>query len=643
MKIKFQALTLQCRKSREVIEFSPQITYIHGKISAGKSSIMRLVDYCLGGDLERTPAISQELVAVNLSAHIGSYDVLFERQAKSNQIQVSWKNDEGESGSVLAPIDAGAKSIWEEHIYNVSDLIFYLACFTPIKVRKSKRDENSALVRLSFRDIMWYCYLIQDHLDSSFYQLKDTFKGLKSRDAMRFITGAYTEKMNELQIEIDSVRNTRYAKAEAVQQLQAFLEEFGYALESDVAQEVNQINIVLQEVQEEQRILQEERRAQTHFADELRHKLRRLSSQLSQDEITLEDLQERISEQESLQAELLSAKFKLARSTSASSVLSGVSFESCPVCGADIKHTSPHLPGTCKLCGRFREEQPEQNIPQAEIVRRDLTTRIDDLSESITHYKGALKRQEDVVSKRQQEKARLDRQLSNELFNYDSSYFSRVREVEQRIATFEERKRGLEKIARMPEAITQFKNEALRLKEKEDQLKRELEAEKKKLTVSESYIQDIEHAYLEALLKVGVPGMSGSDTIEISRRTWMPMIIPEEGDPYNFYNAGSGGKKTLLNVCYGLAVHKVAAEHNLPLPTFLMIDTPMKNIGEDVDKDIFGNFYHYLYELAENSLSQIQFIIIDKEFFAPESDSDLEVIDKFMSPTKPLISYYRGH
>ncbi len=58
MKIKFQKLVLLCKKSEEVIDFSRQITYFHGQISAGKSSIVRLIDYCLGGDLEKTPALS---------------------------------------------------------------------------------------------------------------------------------------------------------------------------------------------------------------------------------------------------------------------------------------------------------------------------------------------------------------------------------------------------------------------------------------------------------------------------------------------------------------------------------------------------------------------------------------------------------
>jgi len=80
MQIWVRALVLQCRQNREVIEFSPQVSFFHGQISAGKSSIARLVDFCLGGKFERTPALAQELVSVELTVSIGKYEAVFQRE-----------------------------------------------------------------------------------------------------------------------------------------------------------------------------------------------------------------------------------------------------------------------------------------------------------------------------------------------------------------------------------------------------------------------------------------------------------------------------------------------------------------------------------------------------------------------------------
>ena len=127
----------------------------------------------------------------------------------------------------------------------------------------------------------------------------------------------------------------------------------------------------------------------------------------------------------------------------------------------------------------------------------------------------------------------------------------------------------------------------------------------------------------------------------------MPYILPESDESlaYTFAGAGSGGKKTLFNVCYALAVHRLASEKGLPLPRFLIIDSPMKNIGTEVNKDIFLALYAYLYDQAVDSLKETQFVILDSEMAEPAVEVDfrdrLMVLDDPEHP--PLIPYYKGH
>lgn len=641
MKISFEKLVLLCRKSEEVVTFSDQVTYFHGQISAGKSSIVRLIDYCLGGDLEKTPAISQEMVSAQLFATIGDNKVLFERSVNdTTSVQVTWTNQLKESSTVLAPLSAGKASIWQDDIYNLSDLIFHLSNIRPIKVKRSKIDADSPLVRLSFRDLMWYCYLEQDDLDSSFYNLTDTFKKLKSRDAMRFITGLYTERLNELEIRLDELRSERAAKLESIKQIRTFLQDFGYSSESDVSTEIISVENRLLDAQQELAKIRAGHTSQTHFADNLREKLRDISQQIQSEQTAFQDLDDRIREQEELKAELLSAKFKLTRATAASNLLAGVKFDVCPACGQGIhKHS---ISDTCYLCGQEISSDDDEQLVQAEAIRRDLNARVEDLSESINRHTIARKRQNTLLEQLKQRKSELDIQLNNELANYDSLFLANSREAERLVATLEERKRNLEKIAKMPESVSRMEQEAGDLFTEAEKVRREIDDEKFKLTDATNRIKDIEIAYLEALNKTRVPGIEDDDRILIDPKNWIPKILPPDGDVYDFYNAGSGGKKTLLNVCYALAIHEVAAEHNLPLPTFLMIDTPMKNIGEDVNKDIFRAFYQYLYQLVNGALSQTQVIVIDKEYFPPSKKVDVNIIEKFMSPDSPLISYYRG-
>ena len=650
MNIKFKTLTLQCKKSREIIEFSPQISFFHGEISSGKSSIARLVDFCIGGELEHTPAIQTELVSVELSAIIGNNEVLFEREPSSNKIQVSWKSNEGEIGSVLAPIQSSPNPpapIWGDSVFNISDMIFYLLNITPLKVRKSKNQSDSPLVRLSFKDIRWYCYLDQDNLDSSFYRLEDTYKKLKSRDVMRFMVGYYTVKLSDLEIHLEELKDEHKSKLGAITQVKEFLKEFNYESEKHIHEVIEIHKAELEDAKSKLSSIQNSHESETHFADDLRQQLRELNETLRNEEEALSDLKFRLNEEVSLRAEIVSTKFKLARATEASLVLSGVSFECCPNCGSDI---TPQLTNheQCPLCKQTSSETALPSTDQSEMIRKDLTSRLNDLSESIDRHIWALKNQEYRVQVQRTDKAALDARLKEELKKYDSSYLSQARESERRVAKLEERISGVNKIASIAKRVNKLNTEADEIYLVIENTKREIEAETKNLTTARDYITNIEGTYLEILNRVGVPGVTEDDKVHINLKTWLPSI-QAGGDPaltYSFYNAGSGGKKTLLNVCYALSVHKIAAENSLPLPTYLIIDSPMKNIGEDVNRDLFVSFYQLLYKLSRGPLRNTQFIIIDKEYISPNEPEEFDIIERFMTPddpdNPPLISYYRG-
>jgi predicted DNA-binding protein YlxM (UPF0122 family) len=644
LNIKLKLLNVQFRRSLQRIDLTSQISFFHGQISTGKSSIARLIDYCLGGSLHSTYALNQELVSVQLNAQIGDNDVLLEREGlKAPVVRVTWRDGLGAGASVLAPSQAGAAAIWGSDVYNLSDLIFHLAGITPIKVRRSRRDPESQLVRLSFRDVMWYCYLEQEHLDSSFFRLEDDSRKYKSRDVMRFIVGFYTERMNELEIELERATEERRSKEEAAKQIRAFLEELDYGSDLQIEGQIRDVSAALTASRAALVSSREHHSLDTHFADDLRVRLTELARTVDVERQALADLQSRIAEQEQLRAELLTAKFKLSRAQAATIVLEGVEFERCPSCGTPtsvLERDSQQ----CILCGTVPSISNEEQKP--EILNRDLDSRIDDLESSLRQHRRAVARQERRVSTLVLEKAALDRRLSDELSTYDSAFLSNAREAERQVAGLEEQLRNLQKIARMPESLERLRKEVASLEVKERTLREQIAAEKQKLRSADSVVTEIEDTYRDILVDVGVPGVNRSDSVIIDRTTWVPTIYPQgdEEHGYDFYSAGSGGKKTLLNVCYALAVHRVAAERQMPLPKLLIIDSPMKNIGKDVNKQTFLSLYRVLYGLAKGPLNSTQFVIIDNEF-APPPDGTI-IMQRYMAindpAAPPLVPDYHG-
>jgi hypothetical protein len=73
----------------------------------------------------------------------------------------------------------------------------------------------------------------------------------------------------------------------------------------------------------------------------------------------------------------------------------------------------------------------------------------------------------------------------------------------------------------------------------------------------------------------------------------------------------------------------------------------MKNISERENEDVFNGFYQFLYKLSHTELKDRQIIMIDKEYYKDESDEELDILVRHMTPNDPenppLIEYYRGH
>lgn len=642
MYFKFESLLLQTRKERISIDLSHQISFFHGQIGSGKSSLVRLIDFMLGGNLEFTPAIKQELIASTLNLNIGANSVVLERQVDSTNIRVTWSNQNKESATVLAPKSPTEKPIWNENIFNFNDLIFFLLGMSPPTALKSKIQEETSMIRVSLRDFMWYCYLDQDHLDSSFYRLEDTFKRNKSKDVMRYVVGYHSEKLSQLQRDRINAREERTNAISNIKNLNNLLEKFEFESADEIEDMINSDKENLSNLKLSRDKLEKNYQSETHVVDKYRNNARRNIKNVENSLNAIDDLNIRISQQTSLRNELLSSKFKLARSISIASVLDNVKFDLCPSCGSNIENHKVNKE-TCYLCHSDIENSKNIGV---ESLKLDLDSRIEELENSIDVHKKELVRQKRLLKKQQNFKANIDKKIDEELANYDSRFLSLFRNIDRKIATLEERVKGNERLRKIPIEIEAVESKIIRLERLEEKTKENILKEESKLLKARGVVGELEIQFKQTLLEIGFPGVKEKDLVRIDKTSWNVYVYPDgkEDRKWSFENAGSGGKKTLFNVAYLLSLHIVASINNLPLPNFIIIDTPMKNINEEINSEIFDKFYKFLYDAAKDELKNTQFIIVDKDFVLPEFEIDL--YNRFMTPddpdNPPLIPYYQG-
>ncbi|TNC98643.1 MAG: hypothetical protein FD119_114 [Stygiobacter sp.] len=649
MKLRLDHLQLRCRHSVEMVPFAERVSFFHGEMSVGKSSIPALVDFCLGGRFPGTPAIKQELVSVALQATMGGNTVLIERVAgDASTAQVTWETSSGETYSVSAPIKtAASEPIFGEDVFNFSDLVLHLVGSRKIKVRKRSYDLDSQMVRLSIRDILKFVYLDQDDLDSDFFLLDVPIRKEKSKDALHYFVGYMSERLNELQGQLQQVRQDQRTRRESVNQVYAFLKPFGFESEARITAELDGLNAEARSIMQELESLKAGYRPETHLGDEDRRLVRTLAAQAAQLDDAIAENEKRIGEQEALAAELMQLKMKAARVDVSHRVLDGVEFECCPRCGSGLAPKAQRAEDSCYVCQTPAAAQPRGETLTAEVVRQDLDARIADLKDSVVRHRRAtaqLKAKHADVGRSRRD---VEERVATALTSYESDFLARSRAGEQRLAVIRERCVLLDQVRAMPAEIERLNLSADGLSTEIDGILRRIEEEQAKLVGAEANLTKLEHNYAAILRDIQFPGFIENDQVILDRKSLIPKVWPRGrmDAEFDFFTVGSGGKKILMKIAFALALHKTAAEVGLPVPPVLIIDSPMKNITPDVNPEIFTNFYGHLYALLGGVLADWQIILVDQTLAMPPANvapSLHRLMLRNNQEHPPLISYYQG-
>jgi rubrerythrin len=646
MRLLLETLVLFCKKSEERVRFSSRFTFFHGEMSTGKSTIAELIDYCFGGSLQKTPAIQSELIGVQLHAFAGDTSLLLERNPNTPaSVEVTWET-QGEAGRENLPLQAGELPTIGNEIYSYSDFILRQLGMPVLKVRKRKGDPESALQRLGFRDFYKFCYLDQPDLDSSFFMLDQPIRQEKSKDVLRYVLGFHSDRLNELQTELSEVRQLQRTMREAAKQIDEFLHRYGFASKANIEREIERLN-------EEENALDVEIDNQGRDAlpaatvgEEDQSLVAALSTAIATKTEAIADIDQRLREQESLIAEFIAMKFKLARSSTASELLKGAEFHACPACGTEVdqKGDSEH----CVLCKSALASAPRGFGTDSAVMERDLSDRIDDLKRSVLRLKRAFDRQREDLGTLTSKRADAQERVDFARRRVESEYMRRARRLEGRRGAIKERRGLLVRIMGMPGEVEAKLKQADALSAKISEIERDIQTEQRRFEAGRQNVDALERNFHALLRAIHFPEIKEDDRVVLNQRTWFPYIHPKgnESLAWTFSDAGSGGKMVLFKICFALALHLTAAQRQLPLPRLLIIDSPMKNITPDINRDIFVHFYNELYRLLEGELGMWQCIVIDQTLFEPPStlkDHLERLLTKNDPAHPPLISYYSGH
>jgi hypothetical protein len=485
---------------------------------------------------------------------------------------------------------------------------------------------------------MFYCFVQQRYSDSNFFRLDDPAR-IKSRDAIRFVCGFYSDRLSALTQRLEKLRQTREANDLSVEQLlQVFKEVSGGADLLELEENERSLAEELLGAEKGLRDADHQYRSATHIVDEMRDQLRSLSSDLSDGESALLRQRQRMDELEALRAEFFSLKFKTERSQVALAVLGEAEFHYCPQCSRELE---PAAEGSCRVCKSDTADAVVLSPQFLEASRRDLNDRIGEIDVATERHSASMEREERRVSRLREEKAVLDAQLSDAVQRYDADYVSRMRQSERVYARLASSLRELRQLLSMHRRIVALRRDTSQMDAEIRALRLAIEDEQLTLVHAQMRVRNIETAFLTDLKAIGVPGVDPDDRAIINTRTWFPRIqsSTEAQDYWDFDSSGSNGRRVLFVICYALAVHQVAEQHALPLPSILLLDTPTKDVSRDVNALIHDAVNSRIYDLARTDLRETQLIVADASFLEPPADLDVKTY--IYERDAGLISYYQ--
>ena len=648
MKMEFDVLTLFLRKADVALSL-PSFSYFYGPIGSGKSSIGRLIDFCLGATMDWTPALQQEFVAARLDLLLNDVPVSLERERDSNKVIASWsKESEQLQVSIPARTPSG-EVLPDTEVQVLSDLLFHLSGEEPPKVRRRKGRADERMERLSFRDLYRFCYLDQQGMDSDFFKLNsDNFAvKQKSVDSLRYILGYQTERVAELESQLQQTREAKIGFQLSANALSKALSRAGMESSEALEERIRDTAAMIERARLDAVQARSERSPVPAIDEALRERARGLTLEVQAARQQIDDLGVRLADLERHRNELQMLSVRFQRTSAARTVLGGVEFKDCPRC-------TQHLPerghGTCTVCGQPDLILAATGVLDEDVIEKDLKVRRAELDDALQRLHEqrleTLTRVEDL----EKDKREADSLLAERLRNYDSEFLSQALIHERGVATLEQKLSDLEQSRRLPDLLREQRELASSKALEEAKLASELEATKRAAFQDRRNVERLGQLFLDCLVRCNFPDVRATDHVHIDPSSFYPQI-PLGGEDaivvLTFDNAGSGGMMALFRTCFAVALHRLSAMMGgWRLPSVLVIDTATKNVSSVENPEVVQSFYRMIYELAASELTGTQFVVIDNELTSPPKDLNIQVRERHMvrgdANNPPLVPYLSG-
>ena len=612
-----QQLIVQGKSKLYFSKFEEGLNLIWGDLDSGKSSILNLIDYCLGG--KNVNLLYDEMASHGRTALLevdlnGSVFTL-ERDILKEDSPIRVHTGTFDLRSTKFPMLMSASSKKSMPDGWISDFILDSLGIPKVKIKESRLRDDSDSDRLSFRDLMKLLYLKQTRVGSDAlldYQNPSVFN--KNVEIQKFVFNIYDGKLTELQSDLAVQLNEQKELGRSESFIRKFLQDVAISVDKleQTHDEVEAHEARVNEIDDAVEVLKKDFALSTDVGLEISNSVGRIRLELdavAQSLLLLETKYEnyvRLSNTYRFDLDALNLS-KLSRS-----VMQITESESktvpCPLCSTELALSSAVI--------------EDQDLDQQ---ARSLKNRGAGIQTILMQLRN---QQQENLDKR----SHLTSMLKEATRGFDENNITNISPLISAIQALEASKTVVK-----VELAQAERNSAIAYKFND--IGSKLDTKNSLISNLRRAIKTIEDGLvgldevINALTKLLSTHMQKSGLQKVSNAYFDQKFIAYFRG-ISYYNTSSGGVRTITSIATFICRLQYLLVTPSNRPSFLMIDTPGQNIGryrsndddsELSDPKLYENIFRQIAEVTEHAKEtgrKCQVIIVDNDM--PESLVDGE-------------------
>lgn len=592
-KLKLKKLIISGKTYKRTLDIDDSIIMIRGDGFSGKSLVLNLIAYCLGGKAE---LIDLE-VQTELALYCKEVFLELEIDEKRYTINRNLKEDKNVINIYLCSYNEHKEySPWKKNVEEANDFIaneLQIPLHFILRKKSGSKDYNKE--KLSFRDFMRFVFIHQGDLGTNqFLKNDNTFLSGKNKEIFKIINSLINPDLEEINNEIQ-INQNEYNKIEKINGgLEDYLGKRDATILIELIKSKEKIQQSIDElVGKKKSILANNENKSLELYSKLKIDIRKSDEFILEKDNELSNLKLSIMNKEVLLRDYIEEEKQLSATLEAIKKVKIVEHsERCPLC-----HTSILI----------KEEQDDNSYEDIEKAFNHIKDKVETLKELINNDNQKIITIQSGYEKLHSKKMIYISALEKYQENLSIPYLSEIESINSIIRDYNIEKNKINSLVDIHNEISENKKNLDILSKKLEQLKKK-KSELLRLGKREESIHNkLNELYRASMLRFNFKDIQ-EEKCYISKENYLP-----------YYNGISVLKHTsgclllCMQIAYLGAILEVnnTEEENCH-PGVILLDTVSNNIGTNSDNDsidpqTYNELYKYLYELSNKN----QIFIID--------------------------------